>query len=406
MTRTLVALFGARAAASVAQAVMLLLLAREAGPSTFGTVSSIVGLGMFLSVVCDLGAGTYVLKLRAVDPSDPRIRTCLRITNVGAISIVGILLVSYLMYFQASVSIWDFLPIAVWSALERWAESWVAILIADRREWMAALTIVIRRVLPLGLQIAALAAGADALISFGVPLVVGGVVGLAITVLALRGGITGIAAPFSAVFSRSRHFWAATSSSQSRELEPLLVQVVAGPAAAGFYSLGYRLGRPVQLLAVSTAQSLLPHIARGTTSLARRAIVWLLVFGVVLTVIGGALWPLVPWLVDLLAGPGFESAVDPTRFVILFVGLASICFPLGSVLQGAGYEKFVGQLGITIAVISCIACAVGAWNAGAVGAAIAVGASYGVKFIALGCYGLAKLDKTSNRELAGQTSVS
>lgn len=405
MTRTLIALFGARAAASVAQAVMLLLLARATGPSTFGSVSSIVGLGMFLSVVCDLGAGTYVLKLRAIDPADPRIRTCLRITNAGAISIIVILLVSYLAYFHVSVSIWDFLPIAVWSALERWAESWVAILIADRREWTAALTIVIRRVLPLGLQIAALALGADALISFGVPLVVGGVVGLAITVLALRGGISRAAAPFTSVFSRSRHFWAATSSSQSRELEPLLVQIVAGSAAAGFYSLGYRLGRPVQLLAVSTAQSLLPHIARGTTSLARRAVLWLLVFGVLLTAIGGALWPIVPWLVDLLAGPGFASAVDPTRFVILFVGLASVCFPLGSVLQGAGHEKFVGQLGMTVAVISCVACVVGALNAGAVGAAIAVGASYGVKFIALGWYGIVRLDKTSDAKLAEQPSA-
>jgi O-antigen/teichoic acid export membrane protein len=87
MKRDVVVLFVSRAVASVAQAVAVLLLARLTAPDLYGTVSSVLGAGLFLTAVLDLGMGSYLLRIRATDELAHLLRPAFLANSLSSIAL-------------------------------------------------------------------------------------------------------------------------------------------------------------------------------------------------------------------------------------------------------------------------------------------------------------------------------
>ena len=136
-----------RLAAAALQAVTFGALAVLVGPSELGVVGSVVAALTVLQAVWDLGLSTYLVRTRAEAPDDGRVRSAVvlnRLTTgplLASAAVAGWLVLVVL----GGGSLAPVLPLAVWAAAERNAETVAGIAIADGRAPLATANLVVRR---------------------------------------------------------------------------------------------------------------------------------------------------------------------------------------------------------------------------------------------------------------------
>lgn len=362
----------ARGMGSCLQAVLLVLLARSVDQSLFGLTNAFLGLGAIAAVLADLGITAYIVRTWSFDRDPGRVASALRVGNTSTLVLVLILtsafaFVSIVANTPACLSL-----IAVWIAFEKSTESYLSLHSAEQRTLVPAVSIVLRRALPLAFFIAIVWFDGDAVTAFVAALCLGGLIGQMHAYFSLPKFLRIKTPKFSAksVISESRAFGIATLASQMRNADTFLVSVFAGLAASGAFAAAMKLTIPVYLVASAVALSIMPGVAKaGKAAVLRIAVT--LICGAGFGLVGlAAVQPLLDPLMSWIYGPTYTGAGLLLCLVLGGTLIGAVGFPLAALLQAVNLTRSVAAIEVAGALMVVAGISVGAITEGAVGAAI------------------------------------
>ncbi|NSX38684.1 hypothetical protein HTS88_20080 [Pseudarthrobacter oxydans] len=368
------------------QAVTLLLLARDLGPDGFGTFSAAFGTAIVFQASLDLGIATLVVKERSANTCSPLIYSALCLTDrLG----MALLVLAALPLLALAVLLDPFfyllLPLAVWAAAERQADVWLSVPLADGDAKFNTQNLLIRRAATALLYIIGVSAGFDAALSFSTSMALTSLISYVVVRLFVTARIeTSLPrTPIKTIIGKSWPYWLNSLGVQARNLDSLIVSMVAGAGQAGFYAATSRATGPLRILSTSMAAVLLPaSSAKGPREL-QRLLRLVGIFAVCSSALYGGLIVIVPAAVDLFLGEIYRGAIFPLQIVLaglVFAGVASL---FTSMLQGVGLQLFVAKTAVATTIICLLFVFLGGLAAGAVGAALALTVSFVVQVIIL-----------------------
>ena len=385
-----------RALGSVAQAACMIFLARWTDPVTFGYMSIVIGLGMVMVAVSDLGLGTYVLRARVVPDLRESVRGALRLNMLSSLVLVAVGIGALILFAQLESIFFLMIPAAIWLAAEKNADIWLNISVADNRAAHAAVAIIVRRgsavVVFFGLHFA----GVEPVFAFTLSFAIGSVVGLLASRQLVRIGYSDRVG-YRALLTRSWPYWVSNLTSQIRNLDVLLVALFAGSTSSGLYASAVRLTNPILLVTGSLTSVLLPNVSRSDAHTVRkyhRRLIFAIACLVALTLALGYPFSVVGvWLL----GPAYADA-QPAIFSMLvsmmFVGFSPA---LASFLQGLSDSRYAASNGLVFVPVIIAGVSAGAFVGGALGAAIAIGIVFFLKCLVLEHRILTVLSRLSKR---------
>lgn len=369
-----------RIIAAVLQAASLILVARGAGPETFGYLAAFMGLIIVFQTVFDFGLFTFITKLRASDPKSPSILKALTLyRNIGMALGLVLVMAATLLAGAISVIWWLFIPLALAGWLERQSDVRLNIALADGDVWKNSITLVFRRMLAFALLVAAMETSVDPVLAFGLGSLTAALLSLIIShkLVALEGEHKQPSTRESRELLRSsRHFWINSMGVQMRNLDVLLVGVVSTPVVAGFYGSIARSLSPLLLVASSMANVLLPMATKMDRKEGRSLVVPTASLMSIITITYSSMAVFADDLVILAFGSKFLPAVDGFRVVFIGLIFASLSSIQTALLQASGKEKVVGRVSLIASVLSLAGIAIGVSLGAVMGAAIGLAFSY------------------------------
>lgn len=358
--------------AQVLLAVMFILAARSMSPADLGEVATALAIGTLLAGLLDFGTNSYwvrQLTSRRMSMSD------LAPFRTGKLMSVVVVTTTF------GVGAWAFVPSDAWvaapvAALLALAQSNQAILRAEARSHLVALSLLIDRVVALAtflvLQSALELPVGDSLwlaVCFGT---LGG--SLASRLLSTRGSRPAfdIRVP-RWPYTHSRHYGVASLASSAQSLDLLLISTLAGSAAAGVFSAVNRWTAPLGLLVTAFAQAAVPFVAA--------AVSWREVWPVIrrvlwmpLSAIGGcvAIAFSAPLIVPILLGEDYAPSSTILQVLAIAVIPAIVSQPALAFLQARGHDRATGRILAIIVALQLVAICIGAYWFSALGAAVAI----------------------------------
>jgi O-antigen/teichoic acid export membrane protein len=364
----IISVFMSRAFAGILLTGSVLLLARLSDVATFGRVSSVLAAGLFATAFLDFGLTQFILRQRALSENET-VATALRLAKYTAV-LLGITMVA-----TASALGLPLIPsllIGLGVALDKYADNWQSVLIADGRTELSGLLLISRRAALLITQGVGFSTDSSALFAFSMGFMVAGVLMIpARKKLVPAELLQRSSEPKLKILRLSFFYWLAVTSSQMRELDGILVLLVANPFVAGLYNAANRLVRPLFFVFLAAANVLLPELSRRGQSSANRAARVTLVVGVSGMAIGGVISPFSSSVVELALGTSYAAAGQVFAILLIAAAPHGASSLLGGILQSQGFDRFVAASGIVSGVLLLGATVVGASMAGATGAALA-----------------------------------
>ncbi|WP_082483996.1 oligosaccharide flippase family protein [Arthrobacter sp. Leaf141] len=361
------------------QAATMLLLARDLGPHDFGVFSAAFGAMIVFQAAFDPGIATMVVKERAADPANPLIHTALRITDrLAFILAFSVAIPLVILGIALDPYFFLLLPLAIWAACERHADTWLSVPLADGDARINSQNLLARRIITALLYIGAVIVGVNAAFAFSAAMAVTALISLIVIRKIVRGRLT-IMPPrhtFREIIRISWPYWLNSLGTQARNLDTLIVSAVAGASQAGFYAATSRATGPLRLLSTSMAAVLLP--ASATTSEKQIRSLFRMVWFVVVScaILYGGLMMIVPIMVKLFLGEIYQGAILPLQVVLAGLVFAALSSLFSSILQGAGLQYFVAKTAVTTTLACLILAGIGGLLAGAIGAALALSFSF------------------------------
>ena len=372
-----------RILAALLQTASLVLVSRLLPVSDFGYLATFLGVTSLAQVVLDFGVGTLVSRERAADPDNPVVAAALRFTNLSSMGLTALLLLGLtgaaLLFSDAY---WQMLPLAVWAAAERNADTRLAVAFADGDVQINVINLLARRTAALGMFVAATAVGVLPILAFSLSAALAAIGSATFAQRWVRRRVVPTRdVGFSEVVRRARPYWVTAISTQARNLDVVVVSALAGATQAGLYLTGSRLMNPLRILPASLATILLPASARTQNSAnALRSMVRLTLAVVAgMSVLYAAIWFAVPTFVDRALGSAYIEATPVIRIIIAGLPVAATCSMLNSILQGRGRSKDVALASSSTTVTCLLGVAVISPFYGAVGAATALSLSFVVQ---------------------------
>lgn len=362
-----------RLIASGLQALMFVILARNAGPTHFGLVAASLGATAFLQAGLDFGLSVFIVKERARKRDSRWVGRGLKAYNctnfiLGAVVFLAILAAGLVV----SADMLLLLPLCLWASFERSSDAWMGVAIADGDTHLNSYILVGRRVLTLGLYLALshmqvadlLAYSSSTAISAGVSML------CAHKIIAARVEFRTGRIHFRRMLAVSRPYWINSIGAQLRNLDSTLVAVLSGPVQAGLYGSAARIATPLALLASSMGGVLLPRATRATPVMLRTLIrIAALLIGVSAFFYIG-LAALADVVYPLLFGAEFASGSTVFRYVILSVIFSSASIVISALLQARNEHAFVARTSVTISAVFVAGVIPAALYHGALGAAL------------------------------------
>ena len=381
MKRQFVVLLGSRVTASVLQAVLFALLARAVTPAVFGLVAAVSGVVGVLLVATGAGMGTLVSRAHAQGRAD-EVASAVRFTWVsGLLTAAACALAiggwSALAQVPAALVL-----VALALTVERTTDAALNVPIADGHVLTSGWPVLARRAVAVGLLLAGLAAGWDALWVYAGASLAGALVGQLMTrrLVPLTAEPT---VPWRTLVRTGAPYMWNTLAAQSRMLDAAIVAAVLTPAAAGAYAAASRLVQPVLLVPQTLASLVLPRAARSDATAARRLVRPLLLAGLGSLVLVVPLAVIAPWLLTLVMGAQYASSADTFRVLLVGMPFVALSAPLAAVLQGQDRAHLAAVIGIGFALLLLVGVAVGAVLAGPVGAAAGLSVSFVARSVVL-----------------------
>ena len=368
---------GARIAAAVLQAVLLIVAARAITPAEFGLLASVLGIATVVQTALDMGVSTFVTRERAADPGSGSIATALRFNSLTSFAMAVLSLLTLVGLGLLQPIFFLLLPLAIWISAERTADVRLAIAFADGDVKINSINLIARRTAGILLFLALLFASVEPLLAYSVAVAVAAVGSSAFANFYVRSRVT--ARPditYRALLRLSWPYWLHSVATQLRNLDSAITAVVAGATQAGYFSVASRLTSPLRILPTTLASVLLPHASRSDRSsmrpLAKLAgvavLLCVLVYGVILLLVPAGL----PWLL----GADYIGSVPSVMIVIAGLPFAATVSLYSSLLQGAGKKHFVATVSTASSTTCLLAVGLLAWQFGAVGAATALSATF------------------------------
>ncbi|WP_396598966.1 lipopolysaccharide biosynthesis protein [Frigoribacterium sp. R86507] len=376
---------GGRIAASLLQALLLLLVARQAGPDQFAIFSAVFGIGVVVQNVFDLGLGTFVIRERAAARDNGRLTRALYISQRAtlAMAVCSTLLLSFLAW-QVDASFLVFVPLAIGMAAERNADVRLGIALSDGQAWAHTLNLVLRRAgalliyIPLGFV-----AFLTPALAFGIAMGLTGICAAFASHAYIRKSVdlSGPLATTEATLRAAFPFFVNSLSSQLRNFDVAIVAAVGGVTAGGFYAAAARLTGPLRLLPQSLAVIMLPAASQPDATLATRKSA-LRTIGLSVTLMSLpyiAIAFATPFALVAVLGAEYEGAITAVQIVLGGMVFGSAASMLTSVLQGWGDQHAVGIISTVSTAVCLVLVGVGGLSFGATGAAIGLAVSFAVQ---------------------------
>ncbi|MEF2977454.1 oligosaccharide flippase family protein [Subtercola sp. YIM 133946] len=375
-----------RGAASVLNALSFVWLGRLVGVELVGILGIVTSVTAFIFVLADFGMATYISRERARGNDDVVIGA-LRF-NVASTVSVGVLLTIALATFAAASALpWSTVLLGLASALEKNTETSLSVPIADKKKFVPAFNVLLRRGFTLIAFGVSLWIGLDPVLAFCIGTASAAVVGQLNIRTWMRGKVKSTtkwsAAQLRSVAGAAWPFWISNVTATARTLDISIVGWVASPYSAGLYSAASKIMNPFRLIPSTLTALIVPYAARQDSATARKTSLKLvaLFMSSLVIVIPASFFS--NYLVVFLLGEPFKGG--GLIFALMLVGLPFVALapPLGSVLQSQGEEKFVSFNGIVFAAVTILMVAVGALISGGEGAALGLGISYVLKCVSL-----------------------
>lgn len=383
LARQFVWVSGGRIVAALLQAASLILVSRLLPVSDFGHLAAFLGVTTLVQVIIDFGVGTLVTRERAAKPDNPVVAAALRFTNVSSMALTAILLLGLsgaaLVFSDAY---WQMLPLAVWAAAERNADTRLSVAFADGDVQINVINLLSRRTLALIMFVVATAFDVPPILAFSLSAALAAMGSATFAQRWVRRRVANSReVGFSEVLRMARPYWVTGIATQARNLDVVVVGALAGATQVGLYSSGSRLVSPLRILPQSLATILLPASAR--TQQSARAL-WSLLRLTVVVVAGmslvyAAIWFAVPFFVDDVLGSAYSEATPVIRIIVAGLPLAATVSMLNSILQGRARSKDVAMASSSTTVACLIGIAVVAPFYGAVGAATVLTLSFAIQ---------------------------
>lgn len=365
-----------RAGGAVLQALTLGLLARSAGPTDFGVAVGVTGAGQAAMAIADLGISPTLLRVRARNPNDDRIRRLLRLNlfiSIG-LGVVGVLVLACGSVVTARSEYALLAGVGVWIAAEKNTEARLMVPLADGRTGDLLRSLLLRRLVSIVVLATALALSIPALASYSAALAISGIVGARWSTRQIRSTLPPTAVPGGKahLLREALPFWLNSVAIQLRAVDVSVVRLFASGLEAGIYAAPSRLTGALSLVPNSIAQVVLPHAARGDRRAVAVLVRSLTAVMLVMAVAFGLLALFArPILIGAL-GAGFADSARPLQIILLGVVCMGISSSLLTFLQARGDEWFVALTSMSATAGCLVGAAFGARIAGASGAAIAL----------------------------------
>jgi O-antigen/teichoic acid export membrane protein len=376
-------LVASRIVGSGLQAVILALLARWAGPESFGVTSAVLGVGVAISSAGDLGLGQYVVRVRSRDPRGTEVSAVLKLA--GRTSwLVGVVLAVLLgAVGMFSPLVLATIPLALWATMEKISNSWLGVATADGRTYINTIVILVRRGVALAAFTACVALHVPATMAFSTSCAFASALGALIGREAMLATVAHGPHPRADLLRKSWPFWLNSAAGQARGLDVAVVGALGGAVAAGIYSVPARMMSPLRLVPDSLATLLMTSASRDD----RRALRSLLTAAVaVATLIGvglaGLAWLAGP-IIEITVGSQYLSATVPLQIFTVGVWAAGASSLAVGLLQGWGSEHYVGVLDVYVTILLLVGAGIGAALGGAAMAAAAASAAYVLNAVVL-----------------------
>lgn len=390
MLRHFGALAFARGMSALAQAVLLVLLARAIGPHDFGVLSVFFSVQFFVFTIAGLNAHTYIAR-EVATKHDGAARAAL---SLNAITLSGALAAAAL----GALLLWSepALMLATWANavalfFEGRTETRLAISFARREIVPAASAIGGRAALSIALYLGLAAVGVDLLLAYTVARFAAASAGWLVARLAVRSSWTQPAARRSRTFAEQLPLAVSIATGSVRNLDNLVVTAVANAATAGVYAAATRLLSPFAIVPSAMTSLVVPRAAQASTSAVRRYADLVFAVGIALSLLTLVTIPFTEWIVTAVFGESFAGGGPVLTWVLLRLG-TTCCLPvLVTMLQAKKLDREVAINSTLVAITILPAVAVGAVLAGAAGAAAAFAAISILSFVRMWFVGRRRL---------------
>lgn len=359
---------------SLVRAITLVLLARLETPETFGVYAAVLGMLVVAKALADLGLTKFITRAKS-SPSVPGSR------DIGvALAINGFVTLAFgiTALIVGALIVWSFgynwlflVPLGIAGALEKNADTWFALPLAEGRTHWVGLDLIVRRVLALIVFLSLLGLmGAEPVFALAVGELVASVSSVVLARYLSSGqkadACLGLA---KRVLVSARPYWLNSLAMHSRNLDVLLVSTFASTVQSGLFAAATRLTGPLLLIPSALATVLLPHAARGKSSrrATERFVLWISIGSLGFA---SALAAIVPVGVPIVLGNEYAESVRAMQVIVIGLPLLVYSNLMCSWLQGVGLAREVGRASVFYACILLPSVAVGASLYGAFGSAI------------------------------------
>lgn len=371
LLRQLGTMGGARAIEAIVQALLLILVAREVGPTLFGLIAVYHAAHSVIFVITGMNTATFVVREEALGRRDLAYGA-LRANALLVTCSLGLMIAASLLVVQH-----PFVAIAVGAnAIGAWSQQLsdnrLSLSLAHQVVRPAFVTITTRSASSFVVFVALLTIGADATIAFAAARLAASMLSLMLAVRLVRLDRKILPAPIRTVFKVQFPLAVAPAASSLRNLDAMIVASVAGLAASGMYSAATRIVTPIGLIAPALTPVLIPRLAIASARRAVRALDILLYTMLVATILPVVIWPKADEIIVFVFGEDYSGGGDVLVWVLFRVGPLLVGGLIAGVLQSQRLDGRVAVNSIGVAVCVLLGAFLGALVAGAGGAALGI----------------------------------
>ncbi|QEO09519.1 lipopolysaccharide biosynthesis protein [Protaetiibacter larvae] len=372
MKRHLSAVAGSRGLNSLVQAIVLVLVARAVSIHEFGIFSAVISAQITVALATTFGVPTFVGREYALGDLSA-VKAALRINMASAVLLL-IVVGGGALFFPGSDGLVVGLALhGVALSIEKGIEGRLAIDAARREYFATSLAFWVRASVNVGLYLALVAVGQNALLAFGLSRLAGSALSAIVTLAMIKSPIAPVS-PLAVTLRRLVPVGVSDAINALRFLDVVAVTVFGGAAAGAAYSAASKVLTPMGIVAGSMSSVVVPRAAVASDERLRPLVAKVFAVAIAGTVPLLLLAPISGWLMELVFGGEYagEGAV-----LIAFLArlLVAVALPLlVAVAIARRLEVKVARNALLFVPILLIAASVGAAFGGAEVAALLLAA--------------------------------
>lgn len=349
--------------AALLQLLLLLLILRRISPESFGLLSAVLGIGIALQAVFDFGLYSFIIREHAIRPrEDGTIAGALKLNSYSSIALIlisGIALTA--ASFLSSNEFLYMVPLALSLGLEKNADTWIGVALAEGKAHFSATNLVLRRALAVLLFVLLEQLISNPILVYSVSVAVASVV----SVLFVRNIVTSLLeisspAPLAPILRSARSFYINGLSVHSRNLDAMVLTILGTPLLAGLYTASKRIISPLILVPTALATVLLPAVSRASRAKQEKVPAAILYLSLLTAIPYAAIAFSLPTLVPIVLGNAYNDSILPMQVLTLSLPFAVAATTGATFLQAVGQAKATALIALSSTVFFLIGISIAA----------------------------------------------